>query len=240
MYHWYSVNATTAGINNEMASVTVFLEAYENTPDYDVLNRIICEWREAEEKNRDQCGLPSVNVEYPGCFFNQRGHGDENGWTSLNEEENFDGLRGLRHNFKGKASKPLTAHDIIVSRKGVIVMEDEDYDAISSEGFDWESLISSHYIEPVHQEAPAGPRRLVDFDHVGPWFNYFPLLGVSTKFLRREQLRLMSPHPKLFLDSLSRFGQSITIGEIELWIRLECPMLYVRFSKITLSCFHVH
>ena len=186
MYHWYSVNATTAGINNEMASVTVFLEAYENTPDYDVLNRVICLWREAEEGTRDQCGLPSVNTEYPGCFFNRRGHDDENGWTSLNEDGDAGGLRGLRHNLNEKPSKPVTAHDIIVSSKGTIVMED-DYDVNPSEGFDWESLITSQYINPAHDQAP-GQRRLIDFDHLGPWFNYFPLLGVSTRFQRSEAI----------------------------------------------------
>lgn len=194
MYHWYSVNATTAGINNEMAAVTVFLEAYENTPDYDVLNRIICEWRDAEEQNRDQCGLPSVTVEYPGCFFNRRGHDDENGWSSPHENENADGLRGLRHNIQDIASKPVTAHDIIVSRQGRIVMEEEDYDATSSEDFDWGSFIASQNINRVDNETQiinrvdnetTGQRRLIDYDHLGPWFNYFPLLGVSTKFLMK-------------------------------------------------------
>jgi hypothetical protein len=58
----------------QMASVTIFLEAYDNAPDWDVLNRVLCQWRAAEERTRAQCDLPSVQDEYPGCFYYQRGH----------------------------------------------------------------------------------------------------------------------------------------------------------------------
>lgn len=49
----------------QMASVTMFLEAYDDARDYDVLNRIICAWRADEEKTRAECGLDSVTTDYP-------------------------------------------------------------------------------------------------------------------------------------------------------------------------------
>lgn len=51
-----------------MATVAVFLQSYDAAPDYDVLNRLICQWCKVEESTRAECGLPSVVSEYPGCF----------------------------------------------------------------------------------------------------------------------------------------------------------------------------
>jgi len=73
MAHFYSVSAQQAGVANEMAHVSIFLEAYDDAPPYPYLDRVICQWRRAEEKIREQCGLPSVQP-YPTCFNPTRGH----------------------------------------------------------------------------------------------------------------------------------------------------------------------
>jgi len=41
MYHFYSKDGDEVGVHNEMSSVTMFLEAYDDARDWDVLNRII-------------------------------------------------------------------------------------------------------------------------------------------------------------------------------------------------------
>jgi len=75
MAHFYSKPvgyATTETPNepneNEMATVSVFLEAFDDHPPYPFLDKVICEWRRVEDEVRDQCGLPSIDVSYPGCF----------------------------------------------------------------------------------------------------------------------------------------------------------------------------
>jgi carbonic anhydrase len=73
MAHFYSVTGEEAGVDNEMATVSIFLEAFEDYPPYPHLDRIICEWRKAEDKTREECGLPAVGP-YPGCFEITRGH----------------------------------------------------------------------------------------------------------------------------------------------------------------------
>jgi Eukaryotic-type carbonic anhydrase len=50
-----------------MGTVAVFLEAYDDAPDYGILNEVLCAWREDEEKTRADCGLPAVDTQYDGC-----------------------------------------------------------------------------------------------------------------------------------------------------------------------------
>ena len=73
MAHFYSITGEAAGVDNEMATVAIFLEAYEDSPPYPYLDRLICEWRKVEDKTREQCGLDTVDP-YPGCFNPGRGH----------------------------------------------------------------------------------------------------------------------------------------------------------------------
>ena len=39
-----------------------------------MLDKLICQWRESEEKVREDCGLDSVTTYYPGCTNYDRGH----------------------------------------------------------------------------------------------------------------------------------------------------------------------
>jgi hypothetical protein len=58
---------------NEMATISIFLEAYDNIEPYPFLDRLICEWRNTEENVRAECDMPSA-PQYPGCFPNKRGY----------------------------------------------------------------------------------------------------------------------------------------------------------------------
>jgi Eukaryotic-type carbonic anhydrase len=70
LYHFYSIP-----YENEMAAVSIFLEAYEDAAPYRYLDKVICEWRRAEYENRLACGLDPVESSYPGCFPLTRGRG---------------------------------------------------------------------------------------------------------------------------------------------------------------------
>ena len=196
MYHFYSVTGEEAGVNNELAAVTMFIEAYDNAPDYDYLNKMICQWRRYEDETREACGLPSVEVDYPGCFHYTRGHND-NPITTVSMAAHHGGDRNLRANQNEELPKkplrprPMSAHDIMVHnykhglvnkthKPKLIIMDEEDYR--SEEDFDWDSFIASQY---ENDEANQRHRHLVDYEHVGPFHNYFPMLGVRTEYYYR-------------------------------------------------------
>ena len=68
MHHFYSTTAEVAGVANEVATVTMMMEAYDNAPPYRYLDKILCQWRRKENEVRLACGLPPVTGSYPGCF----------------------------------------------------------------------------------------------------------------------------------------------------------------------------
>jgi len=170
-----------------MASVTIFLEAYDNVADYDVLNKIICEWRRMEEQTRQQCGKPSAYTEYPGCYYYQRGHSNN---TDVIETQS----QGVRRRAKEPEipTKPLSVHDIIMHNhkhsinnatfqpKRVNMRPDNFQDP--DPNFDWDAFIQAelardHYGDKNH-------RQLLNYEHID-WFNYWPLLGVRTEYYYR-------------------------------------------------------
>lgn len=165
-----------------MASVTIFLKSDTGTPDWPILNRLICEWRAEEERTREECGLPSVTTEYPGCFYYQRGHR-----TDVQEEvtatQSFNG----RKLDTQRKPRPLSAHDIIV--KNAMHSNRTDYKpmriSLSPEDleepdpdFDWDEFLASHMKNEDRH------RRLMNYDHVS-WFNYFPMPDVRTEYYYR-------------------------------------------------------
>jgi len=192
MYHFYSVSGEFAGVDNQMAAVTTFLEAYDDTPDYDVLNRIICQWRAQEEATRKACGRPSVPDEYPGCYFYTRGRDDN---VSPAEGNGGRNLRTAEEPSQ-KIPRAMSAHDIIMHnhmqsrhnathKPKVLLMDPEDYKDESD--FDWDEFIADMYAqeEQVKQDKINGRHRhLMNYDHV-PWFNYFPLIGCKTEYYFR-------------------------------------------------------
>jgi hypothetical protein len=195
MYHFYSVSGEEATVNNEMAAVSVFLEAYDNTPDYDLLNRIICQWRVNEEQTRESCGLPSVRDEYPGCFNYARAQNNFNDTDPTSPKSATTGTRNLRttQDRPKPRPKPISAHDIILHnhKHGLnnashvpkrIAMDPEDFKA--EDDFDWDAFIASQY-EQDEAKADERHRELVNYDHVGPWFNYFPLVACKTEYYYR-------------------------------------------------------
>lgn len=79
LHHFYSASRNWVDEidnqqnENEMATISIFLDAAEGNNAYPYLDRLICEWRNTEEQVRAACGLPSVG-QYHGCFPNKRGY----------------------------------------------------------------------------------------------------------------------------------------------------------------------
>jgi hypothetical protein len=149
-----------------MAAVSIFLEEYDDVPDNDFLNKIICQWRRAEEETRKTCGLASVSTHYPGCYFNQR----------------EASKRRLKTETSALKSHPKSAGDLLLqnivypaSAQRTILIED-DFD-------DVRTISNDRYISDSSQGGDG--RHLMDYDHVGPWFNYFPMLEVKTEYYYR-------------------------------------------------------
>lgn len=82
MYHFYSVDYA-----NEMATISIFMNAYDDAPPYRYLDKIICQWREREQKVRQQCGLDPVESSYPGCFP----------FTKIQRKQGLGGNRNLNN-----------------------------------------------------------------------------------------------------------------------------------------------
>ncbi|EEC49975.1 predicted protein [Phaeodactylum tricornutum CCAP 1055/1] len=188
MYHFYSVTGAEAGIDNEMASVAFFLEAYDDIPDYPMLNRLICQWREAEEKTREECGLPSILTEYPGCFFYNRGHTD----SAVTTQSISNGQRKLRTTSRNLRPKVKSVHDIILQnheqmqsnatfKPHKLILSEDDH-AEADPDFDWGAFVAEQVAKSTSSQEH---RELMNYDHVGPWFNYFPLVDVRTEYYYR-------------------------------------------------------
>ena len=150
------------------------MEAYDNAPDYDMLNKVICQWRRVEDDTREQCGLPSVTSFYPGCFYYRRGHDDGN--------------RNLRKTSDSVKAKSI--HDVLLEKSKVAAGNPEsdawNMDVEDSfeepEDFDWDEFIRDVYRQ---EEMRSHGRHLIDYDHIGPWHNYFGMLGVKTEYYYR-------------------------------------------------------
>ena len=136
----------------------MFLEAYDDAPDYDVLNRIICAWREDEEKTREECDLDSITTEYPGCVRFQRGQQQEDGVATTKEAH-----RNLHQEKQGR-TRPMSAHDLILhnhhqmslnaSYEPQTIEMDPIEDFKDMSDFDWDAFIAAQY-ENRRQEEPS-------------------------------------------------------------------------------------
>jgi Eukaryotic-type carbonic anhydrase len=180
-----------------MGTVSVFLQSYDDSPDYDVLNRLICAWREAEETTREQCSLNSVETEYPGCIRYNRGLDNDDGVSATQEA-----TRNLRNPLSGKQydrmapePKAMSAFDVILQNhmnlelnetyEPTRIVLDPEKHTVDPNSFDWEAFIAEQYLQDEQkQNGHHHGRELFNYDHV-PWFNYFPMIGCRTEYYYR-------------------------------------------------------
>ena len=221
MYHIYSVTAREAGVDNEMGVVSVFIQSYDDSADYPLLNRIICQWRKAEERTREQCGLPSVESQYPGCYPYHRTFGTNGTAPESTVHEtmaaNPEGSRRtlLRSRTQHDATqpytqKPLSMHDIVLEndfkrqqheqqllhnasysepfRPKIVHLTSENEDEVKrmEEDIDWDAFVKDIYQREEEAQANNGTHRhLLDYQHVGPFHNYWPLIDSRTEYYFR-------------------------------------------------------
>ena len=168
------------------------MEAYEDAPPYDYLDKLICQWRAHEERVRDACGLDPVRDNYPGCFPNFRES------PNLKRRRRQEEKEFIRPRFQ-------TVQDVILhnarhrgneSHVPVIVeMEPENWDP--EEDKDWEAFIEAESEKHREKERKfeqqqekfieeQDQRNLIQNDHL-EWFNYFLMLGVRTEYYFRYE-----------------------------------------------------
>jgi hypothetical protein len=182
---------------------TILFEAYDNAAPFGFLDKLICQWRLAEDATRAECGMPSITTAYPGCLSNQRGLNNtlssarrdvENGSPERLEHENEN--RGLRSQSTGSRKdsrtpkerrKSFSALDVVLGNSASehgedtgrwkLEMDPSNFRPEMSDN-EWDAFIQSQYEQEQVQE---GHRHLTNYDNVGPWHNYFLMIGVKTE-----------------------------------------------------------
>lgn len=196
-------------VNNEMGTVSVFLQAYEDAAPYRYLDKVICQWRRKEYEVRTECGLPLEAPPYPGCFP----YDNERRKLRRRDGENEDGSDAPK--FKRHPKGFRTVHDVILHNElnsnnpnhtnVHIHMGEENWEP-ADDTIDWDSFIADHSQmmndeEQLYKEMMAMEngdsdtvfnatlheeyrRKLINYDEI-PWFNYWPMLGVRTEYYFR-------------------------------------------------------
>lgn len=208
MYHFYSID-----YDNEMAAVSIFMNAYDDAPPYRYLDKVICQWREKEHKVRTQCGLEPIQSSYPGCFplmKMNRNHGQggnrnlrtEKGATNISKN-NSTINSAAKHRVRTVADviyhNQLYADDPYDDQRLKIEMDDPNF--APDEEKDWDSWILEQ--SQIMDDEEALYRRLLEEEYDGihtddlhrrliegdetSWFNYWPMLGVRTEYYYRYQ-----------------------------------------------------
>ncbi|KAG7372538.1 alpha carbonic anhydrase [Nitzschia inconspicua] len=154
LYHFYSKD-----YDNEMATVSVFLEAYEDAVPYKFLDKVICQWRRKEYNTRLQCGMDPVDSTYPGCFplfrdrklqnkgrqfGNVRGRNVEDETDDALWDDDDDTIEYVRipHNYKKpfKTVADIFYFNAVTGRNSTLDLEDVNYDP--AEKKDWAAWIA--------------------------------------------------------------------------------------------------
>mmetsp|Transcript_25784 Transcript_25784/g.28947 ORF Transcript_25784/g.28947 Transcript_25784/m.28947 type:complete len:581 (+) Transcript_25784:49-1791(+) len=211
LHHFYSVTAEEAGTNNEVATVSIFAQAYDDAVPYAFLDKIICQWRRKEYEVRKECGLDLVESTYPGCFPLKRDR-ERNRNRNRNRKRNIRRTSSTtqEESQSNTATNFLTAQDVILyndrhknnpNHTNVkIRMEESNW--APTEDKDWDTWIGEQSKKMSEEEDLY--HRMRNMDHGGnhteelhrqfrtlfqyeelEWFNYWPMLGVRTEYYFR-------------------------------------------------------
>eukprot|EP00536_Pseudo-nitzschia_multiseries_P002979 jgi/Psemu1/184841/e_gw1.42.19.1 len=206
MYHFYSID-----YDNEMAAVSIFMNAYDDAPPYRYLDKIICQWREKEHEVRQQCGLEPIHSSYPGCFPLMRMHSNHGSGGSrnlrtggaANIDNNSTANARTGHRVRTVADaiyhNQLHSHDHFNDLRLKIDVDEINYTPADEK--DWETWIRKQSEKMDDEEKLY--RRLLKEEHDGvhtdelhrqliegdetEWFNYWPMLGVRTEYYYRYE-----------------------------------------------------
>jgi hypothetical protein len=185
---------------NEMATVSVMMNAYEDAPIYRYLDKVICQWRQREYEVRQECGLEPVQGSYPGCFPLKKRDRERRNLrrSTMTEEERVKEAKRNRfqnvaevilYNEKHRMDPDHTDVKILLDNGDKEPSEEKDWDAWiqqKSEQMNKEDTFyhdlkdnqfnGNHTDEALHEQF----RKLLEGDEI-PWFNYWPMLGVRTE-----------------------------------------------------------
>ena len=208
----------------QIGTVLVFLQSYDDTPDYDVLNKLICAWREVEEATLAQCGLNSVTTEYPGCVRYNRGLDTDDGVLTAQEVN-----RQFHRNTAQAALDILIENDFQMafneSYSPKKIRLDPEHHWVDPDSFDWDTFIAEQYAKDARQ---MHGRELMNYNHVD-WFNYFPMVGCRTEYYFRYSGTQTKP------PCHGRFAAGESRNNTNNWRVMKDP---IRISKRQLAELH--
>jgi carbonic anhydrase len=211
LHHYYSVSPEEcfSGAENTIGAISIFIDAYDDADDWDMLNKAICAWREGEEKNRRSCGLPSVKEAYPGCYYYNRDGSSpttNTTWgTNTTSTTSVQGVRrGQSHVTEEEVYKPArSALDLLLENHMMMSTGNATYEPKrlqidpenleSADDFDWDSFIYQEIeredsYKRIKQEGKVeseqDSRNLMNYASLG-WYNYFPMTAVRTEYYYR-------------------------------------------------------
>jgi len=199
LHHFYSVTAEEAGIDNEVGTVSIFAQAYDDVAPYSFLDKVICQWRRKEFEVRTACGLDPIPSKYPGCFPLSRRERERN---LRNQNKRMKDPRNqmkfqtaqdvILHNDKHKNNPNHTNVKIRMDESNWGPPEDKDWNTWieeqSNKMSENEELYhrirmndyGGNHTEELHKHF----RKLVQFEEL-EWFNYWPMIGVRTEYYFR-------------------------------------------------------
>ncbi len=201
MHHFYSVPASAAGVANEVATVSMFLEAYDDVPPYRYLDKVICLWRRYEHKTRVSCNLPPIAEPYPGCFPNQRRNmmkqDDPKSKERAPYQTVYDWILAKDRLETEQRVHPMGNNTAIPN----LVMDEANFEEAEMNEEEWDDFIAQESAKlhadeklwkQLHLELNSTAeaheefhrRHLIGGDEL-EWFNYFPMLGVRTEYYYR-------------------------------------------------------
>jgi len=220
MHHFYSVPSSVSGVDNEVATVGMFMQVYDNVPPYRDLDKILCLWRRKEYETRLACGLDPVEQNYPGCFPYQKDRKLRK--TTKTSNKRFSNVMDLYH-AQHKLEQQL-AMGMNVSSIPKLRMDPENWGPAEMDEEGWAKFIAEQSAmfkaddelwallhkefndtAKAHEEYHVRGRRLMGGDEL-QWFNYWPMLGVRTEYYYRYSGTQTTPPCYGEFDSSSRKG----------------------------------
>jgi carbonic anhydrase len=188
MYHFYEEPGRDAGTgnDNEMGTVSVFMDAHEDAEPYQELERLICQWRYKEERTRAECDLPPITTtEYPGCFPIRRDTsrllrraGDET--TAPKKKRQFTTAQDVIFHNKRQQFAAHDNNNKTLPTFTSIQLGEENWSP--PENKDWDAWI----LEQSQKQPTPEHRQLIDYNHLD-WFGYFLMLGARTEYYFRYE-----------------------------------------------------
>ena len=206
LHHFYSVSGAEAGIDNELGTVSMFLQAYDNAPPSRDLDQVICQWRRKEYEVRTACGLTPVTTSYPGCFpVHETGRK-----LRANEKKTdktvtpFQTVQDLILAHDDQKRELSLGHDVSNTKLPKLHMGPENWAPSELTDEEWADFIAEHSArfdeddqlwkdlhaefngdhEKAHEEFHTRGRKLIEGSEL-TWFNYWPMLGVRTEYYFR-------------------------------------------------------